>query len=110
MTMQNCVLQPALVTEDLRQAAERKAEDLFTALVAAKNDWQYAVKDQDAKYERVLRLKAEYAEWRTMAERLGELLAGVSAGNQTVLPAARSGSGFAVHQSVEPPRRTGTGR
>lgn len=109
MTMQKCVLQPALVTEDLRQAAKRKSEDLFTALVAAKNDWQYAVKDQDAKYERVLRLKAEYAEWRAMAERMGELLAGAQA-SQTVLPAAQLGSSFAVHPVIEPPRRTGTGR
>lgn len=109
MTMNHCVLQPALVTEELRLAAQHKAEELFAALVAAKNDWQYAVKDQDAKYERVLRLKAEYTEWRAMAERLGELLAGASAANQTVLPAARSGSGFAVHQAQQP-RRTGTGR
>ncbi len=109
MSINRCVLQPALVTEDLRLAAEHKTEELFAALVAAKNDWQYAVKDQDAKYERVLRLKSEYAEWRAMAQQLGELLAG-EARDPAVLPAARSGSGIAVHKTVEPPRRTGTGR
>jgi hypothetical protein len=112
MTIKRCVLQPALVTEDLRLAAEHKTEELFAALVAAKNEWQYAVKDQDAKYERVLRLKAEYTEWRAMAQRLGELLAEAQAGaaSQPQLPAARSGSGFAVHQAVDTPRRTGTRR
>lgn len=108
MTRNQCVLQPALVTEDLRLAAEHKVEELFAALVAAKNDWQYAVKDQDEKYERVLRLKSEYTEWRAMAERLGELLVNSHTTGDAVLPAARSGSGFAVHQSVEPARRTGT--
>ena len=110
MTMNHCMLQPALVTDELRLAAEHKAEELFAALVAAKNDWQYAVKDQDAKYERVLRLKAEYAEWRAMAQRLGELLKAAPVGNRPALPAARSSAGFAIPAVIEPLRRTGTGR
>lgn len=112
MTIKPCVLQPALVTEDLRLAAEHKADELFAALVAAKDDWQYAVKDQDAKYERVLRLKAEYTEWRGMAQRLGELLeeAQAEAASQPAMPATRAGSGFAVQRPVDTPRRTGTRR
>lgn len=71
-----CVLQPAMVTEDLRRAAQEKTEELFVALVSAKNEWQYAVKNQDEAYQRVLQLKAEYAEWRAMTERLTEILRG----------------------------------
>lgn len=109
MTMNNCVLQPALVTEDLRRAAEKKTEELFVALVAAKNEWQYAATDQDAKYERVLRLKAEYTEWRAMTERLSEILAGETP-PPAGLPSARSGEGFAMRPSFDRRRRTGTGR
>lgn len=108
MTIDQSVLQPALVTEELRQTAEQKAEELFVALVDAKNEWQYAVKDHDAKYERVLRLKAEYAEWRGMAQRLGELMAGAYPADAVESPAARPVLGFAVAPSVERPRRTGT--
>ena len=109
MTMNNCVLQPALVTEDLRRAAEQKTEELFVALVAAKNEWQYAATDQDAKYERVLRLKAEYAEWRAMTQRLGEILAG-NVQQPADLPGTRSGASFVKHPSFDGQRRTGTGR
>lgn len=74
----DCVAEPALVTHEVLQAAQDKTEELFACLVAAKNEWQYALhNDEEAKaYEKVLRIKAEYAEWRAMTARLAEILAG----------------------------------
>lgn len=74
--LNTCVLQPALVTQELLQAAQDKTDQLFSSLVMAKNDWQYAVKNQDEKYEKLLRVKAEYSEWRNLTQRLGDILDG----------------------------------
>ena len=72
----NHAVQPCVVTPEMRNAAQAKADELFAALVAAKDEWQYAVKDQDEKYHRVLALKGEYSEWRALAQNLGAALAG----------------------------------
>lgn len=96
MTKQ-CVHKPAVVTPDLVDAAQMKAEELFSALVAAKNEWQYAIKGEDEKYLRVLELKAEYAEWRALASRLSDILAGkMEVQPEAILPAARGAGGFAM--------------
>lgn len=96
-----CADEAALVTPDLVEAAQLKADELFSALVAAKNDWQYAIKGEDEKYLRVLELKAEYSEWRALALRLSDILAGkVDVQHEAILPAARGAGGFAMSYSV----------
>lgn len=105
MTQQR-VFEPALVTADRVEAAQLKAEELFSALVTAKNEWQYAIKGEDEKYLRVLELKAEYTEWRALALRLAEMFAGKRDSQPTVIePAARGAGGFAMSHAV-PGKRT----
>lgn len=106
---ERCLFEPALVTPDLVEAAELKAEELFSALVTAKNDWQYAIKDEEKKYLRVLELKAEYAEWRSLAQRLAEMRdrkSNVDA--EDLEPARRETGGFAMTPK-SPERRTANG-
>lgn len=102
------IVKPAQVSEELLAEAHAKADELFASLVTAKNEWQYAVKDQDAKYQRVLQIKAEYAEWRRLVERLTEILDGRHTKPAAIMPAARSGSGFAVPSLPANPRRVRT--
>lgn len=74
---QNECYNKAAVTPDMLEAAQSKTDALFVALIEAKNDWQHAIKQQDEveAYERVLRVKGEYAEWRALTESLREILA-----------------------------------
>lgn len=92
-----CVEPRGVVTEDMRLAAQTKTDELFDQLITAKNEWQYAVQNQEAAYQQVLRIKAEYAEWRALTERLTDILAGRAVAEPepspvTVNDAVRSGT------------------
>ena len=85
-----CVEPRGVVTEDMRLAAEAKRDELFDQLITAKNAWQYAVQNEEAAYQQVLRIKAEYAEWRALAERLTDILAGRAVNEPEADPDAQS--------------------
>lgn len=54
------------------EEARARADALYADLIEAKNAWQYAVTNQEEAYRDVLRVKADYAKWRTLAERLAQ--------------------------------------
>lgn len=98
-----CVEPQGVVTEEMRLAAEAKRDELFDQLITAKNEWQYAVQNEEAAYQKVLRIKAEYAEWRALTERLTDILAGRAVDKTVTAPEPASP---AAHDRV----RSGTTR